>query len=303
MAEKSSFFTSLNGDRRYKASDFAEYFSRFIGDGVFPNPSTGLQVTANNDMTLTLNPGYAWIKGYMYGNTDILTLTVDASDSALKRIDRVVVKCNYVNREIRTYVKKGTFSQNPVAPTLERGANAYELGIAEIQIDAGVISIQQSKITDTRLNSDLCGIVTQTINEIDTTTLYNQLQAHIEEKSLDMTTWIQEAKEHFSIWLGDTKTEYTNEFNTWFDSVKGSLDGDIAGNLLNKINALEEIVNNMELTSTKVLRPNKKTVEESISATETSIQGVQDDIQNLQTELGTNKTILKNNINTIREVL
>lgn len=38
MAEKSSFFTSLNGDRKYKSSDFAEYFSTFIGNGVFPNP-------------------------------------------------------------------------------------------------------------------------------------------------------------------------------------------------------------------------------------------------------------------------
>ena len=27
MAEKSSFFTSLNGDRKYKSSDFAEYLA------------------------------------------------------------------------------------------------------------------------------------------------------------------------------------------------------------------------------------------------------------------------------------
>ena len=30
MAEKSSFFTSLNGDRKYKATDFAEYFGTYM---------------------------------------------------------------------------------------------------------------------------------------------------------------------------------------------------------------------------------------------------------------------------------
>ena len=76
MAEKSSFFTSLNGDRKYKSSDFAEYFSTFIGNGVFPNPSTNLLVTANGDMTINLSPGFAWINGYMYHNTDNLTLSI-----------------------------------------------------------------------------------------------------------------------------------------------------------------------------------------------------------------------------------
>ncbi len=271
MAEKSSFFTSLNGDRRYKASDFAEYFKTFIGNGVFPNPSTNLQVIANGDMTLTLSPGYAWLNGYMYSNTDDLVLTIDHADSALKRIDRVVIRCDYVNREIRSYVKKGIFSQNPSAPVLTRDTDAYELCIAEIQIDNGVVAIQSSKITDTRLNTEICGIVTQTINEIDTTTLYNQLQSHIQEKSLDMSTWITEAKEYFSNWLRDTQNEYNNEFNNWFDTIKDALDGDVAGNLLNEINKLKETINNMELTSSNVKRPDGSTVEAALSEYKTSI--------------------------------
>lgn len=278
MAEKSSFFTSLNGDRRYKASDFAEYFKTFIGNGVFPNPSTNLQVIANGDMTLTLSPGYAWLNGYMYSNTDDLVLTIDHADSALKRIDRVVIRCDYVNREIRSYVKKGIFSQNPSAPVLTRDTDAYELCIAEIQIDNGVVAIQSSKITDTRLNTEICGIVTQTINEIDTTTLYNQLQSHIQEKSLDMSTWITEAKEYFSNWLRDTQNEYNNEFNNWFDTIKDALDGDVAGNLLNEINKLKETINNMELTSSNVKRPDGSTVEAALSEYKTSISNLQNQL-------------------------
>ena len=302
MAEKSSFFTSLNGDRRYKASDFAEYFKTFIGNGVFPNPSTNLQVIANGDMTLTLSPGYAWLNGYMYSNTDDLVLTIDHADSALKRIDRVVIRCDYVNREIRSYVKKGIFSQNPSAPVLTRDTDAYELCIAEIQIDKGVVAIQPSKIIDTRLNTEICGIVTQTINEIDTTTLYNQLQSHIQEKSLDMSTWITEAKEYFSNWLRDTQNEYNNEFNNWFDTIKGVLDGDIAGNLANRILELENKVGS-GLTANNILMNDGSNVQDAIDANETSIQNAQNDIQNLQIELVNNKTILEANINAIREVL
>ena len=48
--EKSSFFNSVSGDRKYKAEDWASYFASFIGNGVFPVPSTGLQVVAGNGM-------------------------------------------------------------------------------------------------------------------------------------------------------------------------------------------------------------------------------------------------------------
>ena len=209
MAEKSSFFASLNGDRRYKASDFAEYFSTFISNGVFPNPSSNLQVVGNGDMTLTIYPGFAWINGYMYNNTDNLILTVDHSDSALKRIDRVVIKCDFVNREIKTYIKKGTFSQSPTAPNLERSVDAYELAIADILIDNGVVSIQQSSITDTRLNNEVCGIVTQTVETIDTTTLFNQIEAYKKEFELQNQNW-----------FNTTTAQLNDDFNTWFNTVK-----------------------------------------------------------------------------------
>lgn len=246
MAEKSSFFNAIinNGipDRTYKAEEFAKYFGSFIGNGVFPNPSTGLQVVSiDNNMTVRVKLGKAWINGYYYENTDDLILSIDNADGVLKRIDRVVVRLDYINREITCKIKKGTFASSPVVPVLQRDANIYELGIAEVLVENGVIAIYQSKITDTRLNSALCGIVTQTINSIDTTTLYNQLQADIEEKGISMSEWIEGAK-----------TFFTNDFNTWFYGIKGALDGDIAGNLLNRIIELESTVNNLELTDTNV---------------------------------------------------
>lgn len=277
MAEKSSFFTSLNGDRKYKSSDFAEYFSTFIGNGVFPNPSTNLLVTANGDMTINLSPGFAWINGYMYHNTDNLTLTVEHADSALKRIDRVVLRCDFINREIRAYVKKGIFASNPITPDLERGVNAYELSISDILVENGVISIQQSKITDTRLDESVCGIVTQTVKEIETSELYRKLQGYIDERGQDVKYWMDKAT-----------TQWEIDFNTWFETIKDILNGDVAGELANRILELENKVGS-GLTADNILMPDGSSVKTSILL--------------LQEELGTNKIILESNINSIREVL
>ena len=252
MAEKSSFFTSLKGDRKYKSSDFAEYFSTFIGNGVFPNPSTNLLVTSNGDMTINLSSGFAWINGYMYHNTDNLTLTVEHADSALKRIDRVVLKCDFINREIKAYVKKGLFASNPIAPNLERGVNAYELSVSDILVENGVISIQQSKITDTRLDENVCGIVTQTVKEIETSELYRKLQGYIDERGQDVKDWMESATAQWEI-----------DFNTWFETLKDILSGDVAGNLARRILELENKVDS-GLTADNILMQDGLSVEESI---------------------------------------
>lgn len=276
--EKSFVFNSINGDRRYKAEDFREYFSSFIGNGVFPNPSTQLQVLSNNDMTVTISEGKGFINGAIYHNTENLILKIDAADGVLNRIDRIVLRFDNLERNITCKVKKGTFASNPTAQGLQRDADAYELSIAEIKINKGAVSILQSNITDTRLDSSVCGIVTQTVKTIDTKTLYNKLEAYIDERGKDVDSW-----------LTSFKSERELSFNEWFDAIKGILSGDIATNLANRILDLENKVNNLELTSVKVTRPNKKTVEESLV--------------NLETELGTNKTTLLNNLNGIREVL
>ena len=274
MAEKSSFFTSLNGDRKYKASDFAEYFRTFIGNGVFPNPSSNLQVISNGDMTLTISPGFAWINGYMYNNTDNLILTLDNSDSALKRIDRVVIKCDFVNREIKAYIKKGVFSQSPAAPELTRDADAYELSVADILVENGIVSIQQSKITDTRLNSEVCGIVTQTVETIDTTELFNKLQAYIEERGKDVEGWINESIQTWSM-----------DFTTWFDSIKDILNGDIAGELANRILELEDKVGS-GLTANNILMEDGSTVEDTVTENKTSISNLNNRADNLNAQIG-----------------
>lgn len=121
--EKSSFFNSVSHDRTYKAEDWAEYFASFIGNGVFPVPSTGLQVVANDGMKLNVKTGKAWINGYFYFNTGDLAVELDTADGQLNRIDRVVVRWDLTNRVMSVKVKSSSFSASPTAPALQRDAD------------------------------------------------------------------------------------------------------------------------------------------------------------------------------------
>lgn len=222
--EKSGFFNSINGDRKYKADFFAEFFASFIGNGVYPNPSTSLQVLSNNDMTVTIKQGRAWINGRYYNNDSDLVLSLDIADGVLDRIDRIVIRKDTVKRKTYAYIKKGYFASSPPAPTLQRDADAYELGIADIYVKAGTISITQADITDLRLNKDLCGIVHGVVEQVDTTTLFNQYTERFKIKS----------------------EEFEKEFEDWLKTLKDVLDEDTAGNLLNLITKNEGNINNIK---------------------------------------------------------
>ncbi|NYB73849.1 tail fiber protein [Sedimentibacter hydroxybenzoicus DSM 7310] len=159
MTVKSGFFNSIGGDRKYDAARFAEYFGSFIGNGIFPEPENSLKVIANNDMTVAVQVGKAWINGYFLVNDDNYILTIENADGTLNRIDRIVARYDVIDREIRLEVKKGTFSSSPVAPDIQRDSDSYELALADVYINAGATSIIHANITDLRNNSDYCGIV------------------------------------------------------------------------------------------------------------------------------------------------
>lgn len=241
--ERSGFFDSeVTGhntdgtpiyDREYMSEFFALYFSSFIGNGVFPNPATGLQVVSNNDMTIILKSGKAWINGYFYENTDNLILNVDVADGVLNRIDRIVLRLDFLERKIKAVIKKGAFAGTAIAPVLQRDTDAYEIALADILVNKGVISISQANIIDLRLNKDLCGIVHGAIEQVDTTAIFNQY--------LD---WYNTRKGQYETEMSNMEQQFQSDFNTWFNSIKDTLSGDTAGNLLNLINEHKSNTNN-----------------------------------------------------------
>lgn len=215
MSYTSGFFDAvdLGGgdyDREYSAAVFAHYFSLLVKNGVFPDPSTGMQVkaSASPDMHVSVQPGSGWVNGYYITvpENGPEVLTVPTANPSLSRIDSVIMGLNYVEREIQLYIKSGAVSASPSAVSLQRDNDLYEMELAQITVAAGVASISQANITDMRQNTSRCGIVKGTIDQIDTTDLFAQ---------------------------------YNDAFQTWFADIQAQLSGDVATNLQNQINSLK----------------------------------------------------------------
>ena len=253
MAVRSGFHNDVNGDRVYDEADFAEYFACFIGNGVFPNPSNGLQVYENSNMTTVVKAGKAWINGHYVINDSDYIFAHDIADGLLMRIDRIVVQYSKADREIKIVLKKGVFASAPVAPPVLRNADFYELVLADVIIGNGVTQINQGNITDQRLNNELCGIVHAVVNQVDTTTIFNQYQSWFSNYSVTkanefltwqtnitraLEDWIDAQRGDFLDWRQAEETLYyawlngrKNEFDAWYARIRNILDKNAAGNL------------------------------------------------------------------------
>lgn len=198
-------------DRVYLASQFAAYFASFIGNGVFGGKSDELQVLTapNPSMQVTISSGQGWINGYWYENTDDLLMPIELADGVLNRIDSIVLRLGFSERNMWLAVKKGTLSTNPSPPELTRSADYYELQLATIRVRAGAINITQSDITDTRLNSSVCGLVMGLVQQLDTTTFGKQLEGFITQYMLDANAEFNEYVKSMS----DSYEEYKKQLD------------------------------------------------------------------------------------------
>ncbi|MCM1052446.1 MAG: hypothetical protein NC483_00490 [Ruminococcus sp.] len=221
--EKSGFFNDINGDRVYFAEDVARKLRDYFTNGIFNN---GCMVLGeNDDMSVNVDIGSANINGYSYHNDSKRLLLIDNADGVLNRIDNVVLRLDLTSREIISKVIKGEFATEPVAPDLVRSATIYDLRIAKINIPAGTTTITQDLIEDTRfINSD-CGNVICSVETPNTEELYAQLYAKAEKLIKDSQ----------------------KNFEDWFNTIKNTLDGDVAGNLANQITLVKNKVDSIEL--------------------------------------------------------
>lgn len=279
--EKYSFFDSVEGDRIYNAESFSNFWKRFLQSGIFPNPSTSLQVLANDSYVVSVQPGYAMTEGYMYENTDVKNITLDVADGVLNRIDLVVVQLDLPNRKIETIVKKGLSATTPVAPTVERTEAIYELALAEVYIGKNTASISQMNITDTRMDSTRAGWVNSTI-QADTTTIFNQFQSWYNTKTAqyqaDWEAFFGGAKE-----LNDPNKQNKVTYGADFPTAAAA-DGDlhiiVEATGISKLYRFDASVNDW----TMVLSTDANDIQYYNMQTQ-SLNSVMDDIWDLQNEI------------------
>lgn len=254
-------------DRAENSEMFALIFAKLITNGVLAKPADCFQVLAASGagLTVEVQPGFGMINGRFAYEVAKTTLTLEAAPTQYSRLDRVVLRCNYLERLIEIIVKTGTPAATPTAPELLQPASGdyYELGLATIQVAANQTALTQSAIIDTRADSSVCGYVTQLIDHLDTEVFFsqfNQFYAEFVEKSnqsydkfnemaetafqnytdaIDAYIEGLEAKGNNDLTaivesLKEFQRQQQNAFNQWFAEIKGQLDDDAAGKLQNQ---------------------------------------------------------------------
>ena len=201
--EESGFFGSNNGDRKYKSELIANWLSKLFTNGVFNNE---LQVIANNNMTITLKTGVAFINGYFYSNSIDKVININLSDIEQSRIDSVVLRFSKENRNIIADVIEGQYATTPIPPELTRNSNVYELRLCNIYVNKEIDQIATPMIEDCRFNSEDCGQVVGAVQQLDTTDIFAQ---------------------------------YEEVFNSLFEQMKGIINDDTGGSILNELNDLK----------------------------------------------------------------
>ena len=225
-------------DRVYFAKDFAQYFKQFISNGVYPNPSSGLEVEAlTSNMVVTLHNGSGYINGYAYVLPEDLQIFVSPSHASYNRRDSIVLQWNATTREIKAIYKEGVASANPQIPAVVRNADIYELQLAVLLVKSGTQRITQAEITSKKLDSTVCGIVHSVVDHVDTTEIFKQYETYLNQKIAEWNTtkaqqkvdWENQMSTQQEGWEAQTGTQQT-EFHArqaiiqaWFNEIQGDI--------------------------------------------------------------------------------
>lgn len=172
----SGFFNSINGDRVYNADQMSGIFEGLITDGVYESVGNKLAVQPNSGMTVQIATGRGWFARRWVNNDTPHLLVLEASDVTLNRWAAVCIKVDTTEggREAEPYIKYGEYASVPAKPTMTRTETVKEYCLAYVYIKARATAITAADIEDARADNSVCGWVTGLIEQLNTTTLWEQ---------------------------------------------------------------------------------------------------------------------------------
>lgn len=174
---------NLTYDRAFNSANLRKIFHMLYTNGVaLTEDSAALQVVPGSGMSVSVNAGMAIIEGAMGFQEEAAVISLEAANATYARIDTIVARLNtnLSGRSISLEVLTGTAAAAPAAPAITRAGNIYDLRLADINIPAGATAITASMITDTRLDAG-CGVATARPEVLDTTAIFSQYQASLDE--------------------------------------------------------------------------------------------------------------------------
>jgi len=166
MSVTYGFYNSVNGDRKYDATQLSSLFDGLINDGVFASIGTCFAVEAAGGNTVNIGIGKAWFNKTWTLNDAILPLEAPVSEVLLDRIDAVVLEVDISERVNSIKFVEGVPSSSPVNPTLASGPTLFQYPLCYIYRPAGSTEITQAQITN-MVGSEATPFITgilQTVN-------------------------------------------------------------------------------------------------------------------------------------------
>lgn len=208
MAFSYGFYNSLNGDRKYDSEDLSRMFDGIIYDGVIGAVGDTFAVKAGTGNTVNVSSGRAWFNHTWTYNDAPMPISCGSAAVLLDRYDAIVLEVNAASDVRKNSIKvvTGTEASNPAKPAMENTEFVHQYPLAYILRKAGSSSISQSNI-ENAVGTEACPICTGVLKSLNVEQMMAQWEA---------------------------------QFDEWFQSAKDTLSGDVAGNLLNKIEKAED---------------------------------------------------------------
>lgn len=227
MAQRSGLFDSTEivsteqgypkGNRAETADFFARYFSNFIGNGIFAKPANCFAVEPAGGLDIVIRAGACFINGYAAFDDADETMTLTAGNTYY-----VVQRAHII---AGGDIQKVAVMNSSLDETPRRDGTYHDLLLAVVTVPSGVSEISYSMIADYRYDSDYCGLVHATVDQLDTSEVARQLRTATDE------------------FIAAAETQLENnetEFDTWFETIIGKLGTDPAGQL--ELNKADKVV-------------------------------------------------------------
>ena len=212
--------SGLELDRAVDASMYRRLMSKYFTTGVFPDDTDSAFKVLAFDKNIIVKKGSANINGVYAELEEDVTINITDYISSSNTVTLAVALRNDDTLSARkTTVQIVTNRTNQLVPPT-RNSTVYEIYVAKVVLEPNAITVYQSDITDLRLNTEYCGVVTATVKGVDTTTFYDQFQGALDR---------------------------------FLETVQSAIDGTTAGNLQNQINErvkITDIVDDLESTDT-----------------------------------------------------
>lgn len=171
-------------DCDYSADD-AALFHCTRTSGIFASDDFTFSVSGS-DNTVRLGPGIAWMrinkfKGLVAALKNEVNVDLGLPDSVYPRIDRVALQYNANTRDTTVVVKKGVPRSNPLPPERSMEEALYELHMLEVLRKPAAASVKPEDVTDLRFDSSCCGLMADSVTQVDTSAINAQVTALVNE--------------------------------------------------------------------------------------------------------------------------